>query len=373
LLWSTWAIPEPKDGEVSSYSLTMAARVAKGKVFIGNAGAEFPPFRGYVSAYDVNTGKQLWKTEIHRGRFVTDGLNKRSTHASSTPACDGERVYINFPNSSAIYTTALDLNGKKVWQTKVSDYVLHQGYGSSPMLYGSLVHVAADNKGGGVLAGLDRISGKIVWQQNRHKLPNYTSPIVLTASGREQLIMIGCDVVASYDPLTGSKIWEHPGATTECVTSTVTDGKVIVTSGGYPRNHVSAMRADGSGKIVWETTARVYVPSMLLKDGYLYAVADAGIAMCWDVTSGREMWKNRLAGNFSASPILVGDRIYAINEAGEATVYLAVPTEFQVIETNRLGSEMFATPSICGDKIFIRSAAVSNGHREETLFCLGAR
>jgi PQQ-dependent dehydrogenase (methanol/ethanol family) len=61
LLWSSWAIPEPKAGEVSPYSLTMAARVAKGKVFIGNAGAEFPPFRGYVSAFDVNTGKELWK------------------------------------------------------------------------------------------------------------------------------------------------------------------------------------------------------------------------------------------------------------------------------------------------------------------------
>jgi quinohemoprotein ethanol dehydrogenase len=61
LLWSTWAIPQPKEGEVSPYSITMAARVAKGKVFIGNAGAEFPPFRGYVSAFDVNTGKELWK------------------------------------------------------------------------------------------------------------------------------------------------------------------------------------------------------------------------------------------------------------------------------------------------------------------------
>ncbi len=61
LLWSSWAIPEPKEGEISPYSLTMAARVAKGKVFIGNAGAEFPPFRGYVSAFDVNTGKELWK------------------------------------------------------------------------------------------------------------------------------------------------------------------------------------------------------------------------------------------------------------------------------------------------------------------------
>jgi len=61
LLWSSMAIPPTKDGELSSYSITMAPRVAKGKVFIGNAGGEFPPFRGYVSAFDVNTGKELWK------------------------------------------------------------------------------------------------------------------------------------------------------------------------------------------------------------------------------------------------------------------------------------------------------------------------
>src|SRR5262245_33324159 len=61
MVWTSWAIPEPKPGEISSYSLTMAPRVAKGKGFIGNAGAEFPPFRGYLSAFDANTGKELWK------------------------------------------------------------------------------------------------------------------------------------------------------------------------------------------------------------------------------------------------------------------------------------------------------------------------
>src|SRR5688572_1010663 len=67
LLWSSWAIPQPKEGEISSYSITMAPRVAKGKVFIGNAGAEFPPFRGYVSAFDVNTGKEVWKFYVTPG------------------------------------------------------------------------------------------------------------------------------------------------------------------------------------------------------------------------------------------------------------------------------------------------------------------
>jgi quinohemoprotein ethanol dehydrogenase len=61
LIWSSWAIPEPKEGEWTPYSITMAPRVAKGKVFIGNAGAEYPPFRGYVAAFDADTGKELWK------------------------------------------------------------------------------------------------------------------------------------------------------------------------------------------------------------------------------------------------------------------------------------------------------------------------
>ena len=61
MLWSVLAIPPTKEGELSSYSITMAPRVANGKIFIGNAGAEFPPYRGYMSAFDVNTGKELWR------------------------------------------------------------------------------------------------------------------------------------------------------------------------------------------------------------------------------------------------------------------------------------------------------------------------
>jgi len=84
LLWSTWAIPEPKEGEVSSYSITMAPRVAKGKVFIGNAGAEFPPFRGYVSAFDVNTGKELWKFFVTPGDPSKGFENKEMEAAAKT-------------------------------------------------------------------------------------------------------------------------------------------------------------------------------------------------------------------------------------------------------------------------------------------------
>jgi outer membrane protein assembly factor BamB len=323
-----------------------------------------------VLCYDRRTGNRMWQTEVHQGGFPTKG-NKKASMASSTVACDGERLFINFLHDGAVYTTALDRQGKQLWQTKISDYIVHQGYGSSPAVYGPLVIVTADNKGGGAIAGLDRTSGKIVWKHQRPKTPNYSSPVILNAFGREQLILTGCDLVASYAPLTGEKLWEFAGATTECVTSTVTDGQLIYSTGGYPKNHVAAMRADGTGTVAWENNTRVYVPSMVIRDGYLYAVADAGIAICWKADTGETLWKGRIAGTFSSSPILVGDKVFVTSESGTTYIFLANPDEFKLIGENTLGNEVYATPTICGNRIYMRVAERRDGARQEMLYCIG--
>jgi outer membrane protein assembly factor BamB len=324
-----------------------------------------------VLCFDRSSGKQLWKTELHKGGFPKKS-NKKATMASSSVACDGERVFINFLHDGAVYTTALNLDGQQQWQTKITDYVLHQGYGSSPMPYGSMVIVSADNKAGGKVVALDRQSGKIIWEQTRPKTPNYPSPIILKAGGREQLFLTGCNLVSSFDPRTGEKLWEHDGATTECVTSTVTDGNVIITSGGYPKNHMSAIKADGSQKEpVWENKSRVYVPSMLIRDGYLYGVLDAGIAACWKVDTGEEVWKERLGGTFTSSPVLVGENIFVTNESGTTHIFKASPKGFELVGENKLGDEAMATPVFCGNRIYTRVAHQDGDTRQEMLYCLG--
>jgi len=321
--------------------------------------------------FDRATGKQLWQTTLHASGAMRK--NAKATGASSSPACDGERVFITFANQGAVTASALSLEGKILWQTKISDYVVHQGYGSSPALYQGLVLVSADNKGGGAVAALDRKTGTVVWRQERPKFPNYASPVVVRADGRDQLILIGCDLVSSYDPLTGKVLWQSPGATTECVTSTVTDGTRIFTSGGYPRNHLAAVRADGSGKVDWDIKDRVYVPSLLLKQGHLYGVLDAGMAACWAADTGKELWKARLGGTFSASPVLAGDRIYATNEAGETFVFEASPEKFTKLAAGKLGDEAFGTPAVCGGRLYTRVAHKIDGRRQEMLYCLGTK
>jgi outer membrane protein assembly factor BamB len=357
-----WKVPVPGRGHGSPC-------LVGDRIYLATAEEE-PEQIQSVLCLDRQTGEKCWSTVVHRGKFVSGG-NKKSTHASTTPACDGERVYITFLNDGAIFCSALSLDGDLLWQQRVDDFVIHQGYGASPTVYGGLVLVSADHKGGGAVAGLDRITGAIAWKQERPATANYTSPIIVEAAGREQLVYTGCNLVASYDPLTGDPLWKMDGSTTECVTSTVTDGQLVFSTGGYPQNHVQAVVADGSGKVAWEKKVRVYVPSLLMREGNLYLVTDDGVAACWRASDGDELWKGRIGGTFSSSPVLVGDRIYATDESGVTSVFKATPDGFEEPVQSRLANEVFATPVIAGSRIYYRAAVVEGDQRQEWLYCLG--
>jgi len=366
LAWSgsknvVWKTPVPGRGHSSPI-------VVGGSVIL--ATAEEDREIQSVLCYDRASGAERWRTDVHKGGMDRKG-NKKTTQASATVACDGERLLINFLNQGAVYTTALSLDGNQLWQTKVSDFATHQGFGSSPTLFGPLAFVATDSKSGGVVAALERSSGKIAWQTPRPTQPNYASATVLRAGGRDQLVVQGCDVVASFEPLTGKKLWEVPASTTECVTTLVTDGERVFASGGYPRKHVQAIAADGSGKTAWENTAQVYVPSMIVHRGCLFAVQDPGVAMCWKCDTGEELWTKRLGGTFTASLVLVGENLFATNEVGQTFIFKADPAKYQPVAENKLGDEAYATPAICGGRIYMRVVEKAGGQRQEMLYCLG--
>jgi outer membrane protein assembly factor BamB len=355
-----WRTPVPGRGHSSP-------TVVGNRIYLATADVEKQSQR--VLCFDRNGGQLVWDTVVHQNNLDQAG-HRNTSQASSTVAYNGDRLYINFLNGKAIHTSALDLQGKIVWQQTVGDFVTHQGFASSPVVHESVVLVTADHKGGGTIAGLDRATGKILWKHSRPKIANYTSPSVLQAAGRTQMIVAGCNLLSSFDPRTGSKLWEIEGSTEECVVTAVTDGVRVFASGGYPKNHTMAVMADGSGKVAWQNTARVYVPSMIQDAGYLYAVMDAGVAVCWKSDTGEERWKERLGGEFYGSPVRVGQRIYATNLGGVTSVFEATPEHFKLLAQNQLGNEVYASPTICGGRVYLRVAKTGDV-RQEYLFCLG--
>lgn len=353
-----WKVPIPGRGHASP-------TVVGDRIYLPVSNGESQS----ILCLNRDSGERVWETKVHSGK-PDPGHHANSSAASSTAACDGRRLYINFLNDGAVYTSALDLNGKLLWQHKVCDFVTHQGFGSSPVLHDSLVIVSADNRGGGVIAALNCETGDTVWSQPRPQIPNYTTPAVVRAGGRTQVVLAGCNLISSFDPANGNKLWELKGATEECVVTPVTDGTRIFTSGGYPKNHTVAVFADGSNRVAWQNTARVYVPSMIQKEGYLYAVMDAGVAVCWAAETGAEVWKERLGGEFYASPVMVGNRVYATNLRGKTFVFEATPKHFELLAENQLGEEVYASPVICGSRIYLR-VATRGDNREESLYCIG--
>jgi outer membrane protein assembly factor BamB len=341
--------------------------VAGSRVYLTSADQEKE--EQLVICLDRRTGEPVWETVVHRGKFDKRG-HRNTSHASATPAWDGQRLYVNFLNDEAVHTTALDANGKILWQRRVDGFVTHQGFGSSPVAHESVVLVTADHRGGGTAAALDKATGNILWQNERPKIANYSSPALVNAAGRMQMVIAGCNLVSSYDPITGRKLWEIEGSTEETVVTAVTDGSRVFASGGYPKNHIVAVEADGSGRIAWQNGARLYVPSPLVKDGHLYAMLDSGQAVCWRSDSGDELWREKVDKDFYSSPVMLGSRIYATSLRGMTSVFEASPKGFRLIAQNQLGDEAYASPAICGNRIYLRSAKKAP-ERQEFLWCVG--
>jgi outer membrane protein assembly factor BamB len=330
-----------------------------------------------IVGFDRDTGKQVWKTDLYNGNFPsTSGMHPESSHATCTAACDGERAYVAFLNNGAIQAAAVDLDGKVVWERELGPFRPRFGYAPSPALAGSLVIFAADNEGGGYLAAVHRKSGKIVWRKQRPAVATYSSPVVMTVNGREQLLISGGLKVTSYDPQTGDELWSVDGTASGTCGTMIAEGDLAFASGGYPEAETLCVRADGSNDVLWRSREKAYVPSMLLHEQHLYLVdGEPGIAFCLDAKTGKQKWRARLNGKVRSSPVLCQDRIYLPNAAGKVFVFKANPEQFELLAENQMGdaesAEIYATPTICGGRMYLRAAEIVNGARQETLYCIG--
>ena len=323
-----------------------------------------------VLAFDRATGRSLWSTDIHAGNFETN-IHTKNSQASATIACDGERVFALFLNDLKVRLTALTVDGEKLWTTDVGPYLSRFGFGSSPTIYKQFVIVNTDNQGGGCIAAVHRRTGEIIWRKERPVERSYCSPFIFHLSGKDQLLVAGAEQVASYDPNTGEQFWTVRGTTKACVATAVVFGDFVYATGGYPGSETLCVKSDGSGKVMWRDKNSSYVPSLLQYEGVVYCVNDKGLGFCYDAVTGDLHWRARLGGNFSASPILAGENIYAASEQGKVTVFRHDTSRFDKVAENQLGTQIMATPVACGNRLYIRAADDSQGKRNETLYCIG--
>jgi outer membrane protein assembly factor BamB len=344
----------------------------------GDASTDLTAQQWKLICLDRKDGKIVWERTAYEGT-PKEKRHMKATYANSTPATDGEVVIALF-GSQGLY--AYDLTGKLLWKRdlgrlNVGAYDLPDyewGTASSPIIYRETVIVQCDQQKGSFLEALDRKSGRTVWKTERDELPSWGTPAIYRGKTRTELITNGSNFVRGYDPATGKELWRLGGSSKITAPTPVSAGElIVVASGRRPEAPIFAIRAGASGDITgqskwvaWQKEQRgPYMPTPLIYNGYLYVLGNAGIFDCYDLASGKEIYRERLphqGSGFSASPVASDGRIYLSSEDGDILVVRAGP-KFQLLQRNAMGEPLMATPAISGGLLLTRT--------EHTLWAIG--
>jgi outer membrane protein assembly factor BamB len=314
-----------------------------------------------VLAIDTRTGKILWQKPAYEG-VIYDDYHKKGSYASPTPVTDGKSVFAYF-GTAGLYV--FDFAGKLQWKTEPLKLgTIGMGPGTSPVLYENLVILQCDQEEGegSFVQALDKRTGKPVWRVDRKSPVTWSTPLLIKAKEREELLTSASDFVIAYDPRTGKELWRGPGLTDLTVVNTPVEGQgMVFASAGYPKKLTRAYRAGGSGEVkpVWSyEKGTAYVPSPVLLGDYLYLTTDGGVLTCLDAKTGAVKYDNgRMPkpGRVSASLLAVGDRILLTTEPGDTYLIKAGPT-FEILATNSLGEDVYSSLAVAQGSLFIRGA-----------------
>ena len=338
--------------------------ISKGKVFV--AGCVEADKKRVLYCVDRANGKILWeRTSVES---PLEFKHNENSWASSTPAVDGERVYITFWDKPQMRVYCYDYEGKLLWDKNPGEFHSVHGFSSPPMLYNDLVIINGDQdapKGKtAFIVALDKKTGEEKWRADRPtKLRSYCPPVVVEVAGKKQLVLTGSKCVASYDPDTGKQNWIIDGPTEQFVSSMVLHDGVLLLTAGFPKYWVMAIDPTGSGNVtkthvLWSKLGEGgYVPSPVAHAGKLYLVDDKGVASCWDVKTGKQYWKERLGGKgHHASAVVADGRVYFTSDDG-ITFVMKASGEYEVpLSKNPLGEAVFASPAFSDGEIIIRGA-----------------
>lgn len=334
---------------------------------------------------DRRTGKVVWQKTVVKSQLETK--HNMNSYASSTPATDGKLIYVTFleidghtidaPNvgnvrpvtPGVVVVAAYDFDGNQKWQVKVGEFISAHGFCSSPVIYENLVVVNGDHDGKSYVLALEKATGKEVWKVARqYGIRSYVTPLIRDIDGQTQMVMSGSKAVISLDPKTGKQIWNIEGPTEQFVASMVYDGTNFFMACGFPTHHVMAINPRGTGDVTnshvtWHVeTAKCYVPSPVLLDGFLFVADDRGTGNCFNAKTGDRIWQDRLGRYFNSSLVAGNGHVYF--QADDGVMKVVKPDDkLNVVAENKLGEYISSSPAISHGQIFLRG--------EKHLFAIG--
>lgn len=362
LFWSeldnvTWKVPVHGRGWSSPV-------VADGRIWLTTADPEGTELS--VLAFDLETGETL----LDRVLFEVAEPQERhdlNSYASPSPVLAPGRVVVSFGTYGI---AALDTETFEVKWTRDDlrcDHIV--GPGSSPVYLDGRVIQHMDGGDVQYVVALDVETGETLWRTARSVdfgdlepdvRKAYATPLPVTDGDRTVLVSTGAEASYGYDAATGEELWRVRHSGFSMSSRAVHAGDLVLVNTGFMRPELWAIRLGGEGDVTdthvaWKAVRGLpTMSSPMLVEDRLYFVSDNGILSCLDAPSGEEVWRERLEGAFSASPIHAGGQVYFFDRDG-VTIVLADGDEFEQVGENLLDDGCMASPAIVGDALVLRT------------------
>jgi outer membrane protein assembly factor BamB len=340
----------------------------------------------FAVCIDRESGKilrDLKLFEVEKPQFA----HKFNSYASPTPVIEPGRVYVTFGSPG---TACLDTqSGQVLWTRR--DFVCnhYRGAGSSPIVYRNLLIMNFDGSDHQFVVALNKQTGATVWRTERSidfkdlgpdgqpfsegdLRKAFSTPQVALLQGEPVLLSSGAKAHYAYVPDTGEELWRVEERTSHSASTRPVSGLGLVfIPSGWSTGELLAIQPGKKGEVldanqsttnanaqlrlVWKTKRNVpKKPSLLLVDDLLFGIDDSGIASCLDAKTGHELWRERVGGNYSASPLYAEGRIYFFSEEGKSTVIEAA-REFKKLAESQLEDGLMASPAVSGKALFLRT------------------
>ncbi|MCU0876548.1 MAG: PQQ-binding-like beta-propeller repeat protein [Pirellulaceae bacterium] len=323
-----------------------------------------------VSAHDRETGQTVWQVEWPGSVKVPFFAAANGDWIRATPACDGERLYVAGIRDVLVCLQAAD--GKELWRVdfveQLKTPVPAFGFVSSPLVVGEHLYVQA----GAAVVKLNKRDGKVVWRSLEDGGgmwgSAFSSPVLASLGGREQLVVQTREKLAGLDPETGKPLWtqEVPAFRGMNILTPTILGDAVFTSSYGGKSLLYRLAASGSAvDEVWQNKTQGYMSSPVVIGGHAYLHLRNQRLTCIDLATGQEKWTTTPFGKYW-SMIARGDRILALDERGDLRLIRATPEKYEELSSRKIADdETWAHLAMAGNQIFIRELGALAAYRWE--------
>lgn len=331
-----------------------------------------------IECLEPETGKRYWKFEYP----VRLGSNYGIRDASRAgPVIDGDLVFTVGVRSD-LHCFELE-TGKVLWKKNLDQEFgpapLFFARGSCPLVYGNQLII---NTGGRyAVVSLDKRTGALNWSTEHDWHASYASPVLASLHGKKRVLVFAGGMVRppsggllSVDSQTGALEsafpWRSQMYTSVNAASPVTTGNSVFITEGYTEGGALVDFAeDGSATLRWKAErfgSQFTTP--VAHNGYLYGIAGTGGTemVCYEIESGREMWRNDIeleAARLGRASLLRVDGAFLCMGAQGTLLWLDLnPTGAKVLAQAQLfrAPESWGIPTVSRGLLFVNQNAMGS-------------